>query len=157
MLHAAAMLFGLFVIWFAIAPASTSLVDIAIAAAAALLCTLVMMRMRGVGEAFVRAPRALLAAARRAPDVVGGALSTIRAALAADVTLQPALVRIKTRGGGVERAAFAHLLSATPGMAVVETDADGFLVHVTHEDDIDAAELGRLERMVGAQGESGRG
>lgn len=157
MLHAAAMLLGLFVIWFAVAPTGASLVDILIAAGAALVCTLVMMRLRAVSEAFLRMPRALVAAVRRAPDVVGGALSTIRAALAADLTLQPALVRIKTRGGGVERAAFAHLLSATPGMTVVETDADGFLVHVTYEDDIDAAELGQLERMVGAQVESGRG
>jgi hypothetical protein len=33
-------------------------------------------------------------------------------------------------------------------MAVVETDADGLLVHVINEDAIDAADLGRLEDLV---------
>lgn len=156
MLHAAAMLLGLFVIWLAATGLSANVVDISIAAGAAFACVAVMLRMGGVGAAFWRAPRALYVTAMRAPGVVGGALATLRAALAADVTLQPALVRIKTRGAGVERAAFAHLLSATPGMAVVESDADGLLVHVTDEDDIDASDLGRLERMVGAQNEGAR-
>ncbi|MBC7768122.1 MAG: Na+/H+ antiporter subunit E [Phycisphaerales bacterium] len=151
MLHAAAMLLGLFLIWLAATQSSASAVDISTAAGAALVCTLVMSRAGGAGAAFARAPRALYVAAMHAPAVVAGALATIRAAMAADVTLNPALMRIKTRSNGVERAAFAHLLSATPGMMVVETDADGYLVHVTNEADIDAAELGRLERMVGAQ------
>ena len=79
-----------------------------------------------------------------------GSVVTIRKAVSADVALNPALVRIKTRVGAAhERAAFASLITATPGMAVVETDADGFLIHVIDEDAIDAEDLGRLERAAG--------
>ena len=82
-----------------------------------------------------------------------GAVATIRKALSADVTLNPALVRVRTRmTRSADRAAFAGLLTATPGMAVVETDAEGFLMHVIDEDSIDADELGRLERAAGGAG-----
>jgi hypothetical protein len=40
------------------------------------------------------------------------------------------------------------MISAAPGTVVVESDADGFLVHVNHEDAVDAADLGRLETRV---------
>jgi multisubunit Na+/H+ antiporter MnhE subunit len=75
----------------------------------------------------------------------------MRAALAADIIIRPALVRVRTRGRGPERTAFADMLGATPGMAVVESDPDGLLVHVMNEESIDAAELGRLERITGGQ------
>jgi hypothetical protein len=56
---------------------------------------------------------------------------------------------VKTRAlRAHERASFAHLLSITPGMAAVESDADGVLLHVINEDSVDAAELGRLEQSV---------
>jgi hypothetical protein len=39
-------------------------------------------------------------------------------------------------------------------MAVVETDADGLLVHVIDEDGVDATDLGRLEGRILGGGRS---
>ena len=150
MLHAAAMLLGLCILWLLATQRLGSAQDIALAVFVGACCVAVAWRAGGIGDAFVRAPRALLTVASRAGAVLAGGVATMRAAVAADVTIKPALVRIRTRGRGADRAAFADLLSATPGMAVVETDADGLLVHVMDEDAIDAADLGRLERISGA-------
>lgn len=144
------MLLGLGLIWLALTQRFGALEAIGVAAGAALLCTLAAVRMGGVGRAFAHGPRAAYATLSRTGAVVRGALATIRAAVAADISLKPALVRVRTRGNAQDRAAFADLLSATPGAAVVETDADGLLVHVLDEDAIDADGLGRLERRVGS-------
>lgn len=151
MLHAAAMLFGFFLLWLLTTQRLASVQDVIIAAAAAVLCTALALRLGGASKAFAHAPRAAYSTVTRMGAVLAGALSTIRAALAADVTLKPALVRIKTRGRGDERAAFADLLSAAPGMAVVETDTEGFLAHVLDEDSVDPVDLGRLERVAGVK------
>ena len=143
------MLLGLCLIWLAATQRFNGLDAFAIAVGAALICTAAAARMGGVGRGFAHAPRALYATLARAGAVVKGAVVTMRAALAADVSLRPALVRVRTRGDDQDRAAFADLLSATPGAAVVETDADGLLVHVLDEDAIDPDELGRLERRAG--------
>ncbi len=154
MLHAAAMLLGLCIIWLLATQQFGSVGDFAAAAAAAALCTFVAARTTGVSRAFARAPRALFTVFARAGAVLRGCLTTMGAALAADISIKPALVRVLTRGRNPDRAAFADMLGATPGMAVVETDAEGLLVHVMNEDAIDAADLGRLEGMTGAPGGS---
>lgn len=153
MLHAAAMLSGLWIFWLLVTQRWNSLQDLGVAAGAALLCVLIAARGNNVGEAFARAPESLVLALSRIGAVLLGALATMRAAVAADVTLKPALVRIKTRAQkGAERAAFASMISATPGMAVVDADADGLLVHVLNEDEVDAADLGQLEAHVIGRG-----
>jgi multisubunit Na+/H+ antiporter MnhE subunit len=124
MLHAAAMLCGLVVLWMLAAGRVTSPQDWMIAGVVALACVVVAVRFGGASRAFTRAPRLL--------------------------ALNVALVRVRSRTQSVaERAAFANMISATPGMAVVDADVDGLLVHVINEDAIDAADLGRLESMVG--------
>jgi len=149
MLHAAALLGGLLVLWILVTHRASSPQDWVIAGAAALACVLVALRFGGSSRAFARAPRLFALNIARAGAVVRGTLSTLRAAVSADVTMKPTLVRVRSRARGVaERASFANMISATPGMAVVETDADGLLVHVINEDAIDAADLGRLEDMV---------
>jgi multisubunit Na+/H+ antiporter MnhE subunit len=155
MLHAAAMLLGLCILWLLATQRLSSVEDIAAAVAAAALCTLIAARTTGLSRAFARAPRALVTVCARAGAVLRGAVTTIRTALAADISIKPALVRVRTRGRGPERAAFADMLSATPGMAVVETDPEGLFVHVMNEDAIDAADLGRLEGMTGVQDAGG--
>lgn len=149
MLHAAAMLAGLFAFWLVATQNWNSVEDFAVAGGVALACVVVAARFGGVSRSFMRAPQLLYVTVSRAPSVIAGALATLRAAAAADVTLKPALVRVKTRALRASgRAAFAGVVSATPGMAVVETDADGMLVHVMDEDAIDAVELGKIERLV---------
>lgn len=155
MLHAAALLTGSFLLWLLLAQPTPTLVNFAVAGAIALACVLIAARFGGVGAAFTRAPRGAWLTIARAGEVSRGALATLRAAVSADVTMRPALVRLRTRTRRTEsRASFAHLLSATPSIAVVDTDADGFLVHVLNEDAIDAADLGRLENGVIERGEA---
>ena len=149
MLHAAAMLCGLAVLWMLAAGRVTSPQDWMIAGAVALACVVVAVRFGGVSGAFARAPRLLTLNVARAGALLRGTLATLRAAASADVTMKPALVRVRSRAQTVaERASFANMISATPGMAVVDADADGLLVHVINEDAIDASDLGRLESMV---------
>ncbi len=151
MLHAAAMLIGLAVLWMLVTQPASSPQDWAMAAAVTIACAAVALRFGGVSSAFARALRLWALSIARSGAVARGALATLRAAASADVTMKPALVRVRSRATlSAERASFANMISATPGMAVVETDADGLLVHVLNEDAIDAADLGRLEgRVVG--------
>lgn len=149
MLHAAAMLCGLAVLWMLVTQRASSPQDWAIAAVASLACVAVALCFGGVSRAFGRAPRLLMLNVARVGAILRGTLSTLRAAVSADVTMKPALVRVRTRAQDVsERASFANMISATPGMVVVEADADGLLVHVIDEDAIDAADLGRLEDLA---------
>src|SRR5262249_50708896 len=124
--------------------------DFAIAAGAALACTIVTLRLSGGGRnAFARAPQLAALVVGRASAVGLGALSTVRAALAADVPLRPALVRVKTRAGSTfTRGVLADMISAAPGSVVVESDPEGLLVHVIDEDAVHAEDLGRLETRV---------
>src|SRR5262245_25899497 len=155
MLHAAAMLLGLCILWLLATQRFGSPADVAAAVAAGALCAALAARAFGVSRAFARAPRTLFTVFSRAGAVLRGCLATMQAGLAADFGVKPALVRVRTRGRGPERAAFADMLSATPGMAVVETDPEGLLVHVMNEDAIDAADLGRLEGLTGARDDMG--
>ena len=155
MLHAAALLAGLFLLWLLLVQQALTLTSFATAGAVAVACVLIAARFGGVGAAFARAPRGVWLTFARAGEVARGVFSTLRAAVSADVIMRPALVRLRTRTRRTEsRASFAHLLSATPTIAVVDTDADGFLVHVLNEDAIDAADLGRLENGVIERGEA---
>lgn len=149
MLHAAAMLLGLVILWMLGAQHWSSPQDWAIALGASALTVVVALRFGGASSAFAHAPKLLIVTTARVGSVIKGAATIIRAAMSADVMLKPALVRVRTRTTRAEdRAAFAGMISATPGMAVVETDAEGFLVHVMNEDAIDAHDLGRLEQRV---------
>ncbi|MGD9967008.1 MAG: Na+/H+ antiporter subunit E [Hyphomonadaceae bacterium] len=152
MLHAAAMLCVLIVLWMLGAQAWSSPQAWAVAAVVGMCCVLAASRLGGLSSGFLRAPHLVLVVVRRLAAVLRGALSTMRRAISADVTLNPALVRVKTRATtAVERASFAHMLTATPGMAVVETDADGLLLHVMDEDKIDPSDLGRIEQSVASR------
>lgn len=149
MLHAAAMLTGLFLLWLALTQRGLSLVDIGVGAGAALVCVLAAWRFGGIGRGFARAPRLLILRLSRVGAVLRGATQTVRDALAADVTLKPALVRVRSRVTGAgARAVLAEMISASPGQMVVEADDEGLLLHVNDEDGVDAAELGALEAQV---------
>jgi multisubunit Na+/H+ antiporter MnhE subunit len=138
MLHAAAMLAGLFVLGLLITQGWSS-------------------RDEAVRKSpFSTAPQFLLLIFSRSGAVLHGALSTIRAALAADVRLKPALVRVRSEAiGAAAKAAAADLISAAPGSIVVETDSEGTLVHVMNEDAADssvfAAVQSRAAALLGAR------
>lgn len=151
MIHAAAMFAGLWITWLLLTQRWSAPEDLAIGAGAALVCTLLAGRLGGFeGQSpFANAPNFMRFAFRRAPTVLSGALATIRAAIAADVTLKPALVRIRTRpSNDIAQATLAILISAAPGAVVVQADSDGLLVHVLDEDSIDATAIGALETRV---------
>lgn len=151
MLHAATLLIGLWVVWLVLTQ-GWSTPEIAIGGGVALLCAAISARLGGIGRggrAFAYAPRLILLALGRTRAVLSGAFSTLRAGLAGDVTLQPALVRVRLRpASDFTRAALADLISAAPGAVVVEADADGLLVHVLDEEAIEAADLGRFEERI---------
>ena len=98
MLHAAAMFLGLCVVWLLATQRFATVDDLGVAVVVALMCTAIGMRAAGASAAFARAPRAIYTVIARLGSVLAGAGATVRAALAADVTLKPALVRVRTRG-----------------------------------------------------------
>lgn len=149
MLHAAAMLTGLFLFWLALTQRGLNAAEAAIGFAAALACVLFALRFGGVGRGFSRAPRLLILRLSRAGYVARGAVRTLKAAISSDVALTPALVRVRSRVGGAgARAVLAELSSAAPGEVAVEADAEGVLLHVLNEDAVDASALGALEADV---------
>jgi multisubunit Na+/H+ antiporter MnhE subunit len=152
MLHAAAMLAGLSALGLLLTQGWVSQDQALLAFGAALASTGVAMWLGGIRKtAFSTAPQFIVLIASRAGDGVRGALSTIRAALAADVTLRPALVSVHAETTGpFVKAAAADLISAAPGSVVVETDGEGMLVHVMNEDATDTAVFTALQRRVAA-------
>jgi multisubunit Na+/H+ antiporter MnhE subunit len=149
MLHAAAMLIGIFLLaLMAFAQRDLGQATL-LAASAAAICVLFGARFGGLGHTVMSAPQALVLGLMQTGTIVSGALKVMRSAIAADVTLEPALVRVKARAkSGFARAVLADLVSSAPGSVVVAVEADAALVHVTDEDAIDAAEIGALEARV---------
>jgi multisubunit Na+/H+ antiporter MnhE subunit len=126
--------------------------DFLFAALAALFSLWVGGRFaRGTTPVFGIAPQLLLLGLSRARIVLGGAASTLRATLAADVSLTPGLARLKTRSADNDvRAELANLISATPGAVVVDTDGEGVLMHLLHEDAVDTEAYAELEAKAAA-------
>ncbi|HYD73754.1 MAG TPA: Na+/H+ antiporter subunit E [Candidatus Binatia bacterium] len=152
MLHAAAMLAGLFALGLLLTQGWASRDQVLLAFGAALASAGAAMWLGGIRKnAFSTAPQFVVLIASRAVDAVRAALSTIRAALAADVTLKPTLVSVHAETTGTfAKAAAADLISAMPGSVVVETESDGMLVHVMNEDEMDAATFTALQRRTAA-------
>lgn len=154
MLHAAAMLIGLFSIALLLLQ-RWSATDIAAIAAVALASTIVAVRLGGWARTpFSAAPQFIVLTGSRLSAALAGAFKIVRAAVAADVTLQPALVRVKTRSSNRNtQAALVGLISIAPGMLAVENDEDGVLVHVTDEAEAERGDLPRVEgRVIGILG-----
>lgn len=71
-------------------------------------------------------------------DIARGAVSTIGAALAADVALTPGLVRVRIDASS-EGVDAVSTIGAAPGAGVVAHDGGGALVHALNEDRFNAA------------------
>jgi multisubunit Na+/H+ antiporter MnhE subunit len=147
MLHAAAMLAGLFALGLLITQGWMSRDQALLVFGAALVSVGVAMSMGGVRKnAFSMAPQFAVLVFSRTGAIVRGALSTIRAALAADVTLKPALVSVRSdASGSLAQAAAADLVSAVPGSVVVASEGGEMLVHVMNEDAMGSAAFAALE------------
>lgn len=147
MLHAASMLLAVFVLWLATSELGVSTAhNLWIAGAIAAFCTGVAARFGGVGRQFTGLLAGLVASAAQSVGVVGAAFKTLRAGLSAEISVEPALVLVKSKMTEGERgAALASLISAHPGLTVVETDADGLLVHVLDEAAADGAAFAHFE------------
>lgn len=152
MLHAAATLIGFGLLWLVFTQSGVGFDSWVALAVAAFVSVAISARLFGVSGVYARTPQYVSLVIARAGGVVRGALGAVRAGIAADVRLKPALVLVRSRtGSDVSKAAFADLISAGAGAVVVDADADGLLVHVLDEDHVDAERLGRLEaRVIGA-------
>ncbi len=157
MLHAAAMLAGLFALGLLLAEGWTSAERAAFAFASALASVALMLPLGGIRKTpFSAAPQFALFVLSRSGAILRGALATMRAAIAADVTLKPALVRVRADARDtLAQAAAADAISAAPGSVVVETDGEGMLVHVLNEDRADSAGFAAIEaaamRLLGGR------
>jgi multisubunit Na+/H+ antiporter MnhE subunit len=151
--QAAILLLGLGALWTLWVQRALTLQDWSFAALAAFACVVltarfVMQHTAPSGTAF----KSFILFVTRSGAAWRNVGAVMAAALSADVKLQPGLVRVRLRGAEERaHAAFANLMSAQPGSAAVELDADGLLLHVLQEDGVDARELGRLESgLLGA-------
>jgi multisubunit Na+/H+ antiporter MnhE subunit len=152
MLHAVVLLAGLGGLFLALAGQQPDAQMLAVAGVSALLCVAWTARLGGLDAEsvpyfrFVRLAPLLVA---RTQATIAGATRAARAAVRADITLKPELVRLRLRAqGDAARAAFAHLVNATPGEVVIDIDDDGLLMHTLDEDAVEDAQLAALEGQV---------
>jgi len=136
MLQAIALFSGTFAVWLLLEQRFT-MTALLVAAAASIACVVVTARLPRLGRrTFTQMPKLAAMQAMRAGAALADAIGTVRAAIAADVKLRPALVRVRTRGSDVLGvASLANLIGATPGAVVISSDDEGLLVHVNQEGD----------------------
>ncbi|MDX2274682.1 MAG: Na+/H+ antiporter subunit E [Hyphomonadaceae bacterium] len=150
MLQAAAMLVGLSVAWLLLTQSAWTPQNLALAGFVGVVCvgaTMWLGGWRGIGAP----PLLALANLRRAPGNFRAALGAARAAIAADISLRPALILIKPRPGPVAvKAALIAAINAAPGQMAVESDGDGLLAHVLDEEAVQPEQISELEDGVRA-------
>jgi multisubunit Na+/H+ antiporter MnhE subunit len=153
MVHAAATWIGLFFVGLL----ATQGANAAALALGAAVCALASVYLFGAERAQVRVMLSALGGVLgRTPAVLRGAAGTLRAAAAADVTLRPALVQVRTWAeDDFSLGALVCAMSAAPGAVAVDASDDNVLVHVIEEHDESAAELSAIE--AGVVGRSPRG
>jgi multisubunit Na+/H+ antiporter MnhE subunit len=136
MLQAIALFSGTFGVWLLLEQRFTAAALLA-AIAASIGCVLLTARLPRFGRrTFTLMPRLAAVQLMRTGGALADAISTVRAAIAADVKLKPALVRVRTRAGDtLAVATLASWIGATPGAIVISSDSEGLLVHVNDEGD----------------------
>lgn len=151
-MHIVALLASFAGLWIILFGAPRDAAGVAMAAGAIVFVLLWTARFGGVDRESAPLWRWLRLApmtARRVLSSARGAAATSRMAIAADVPLRPALVRVRLRPqSDAARGALAHFISAEPGGVVVDVDGDGLLVHVLQEHAIDAPQLAGVESAV---------
>lgn len=134
--EAIALFLWTFAVWLLLQQQFTAF-GVATALAACAASVLVAARLPRLGRGtFTRMPRLALEQAMRTGAAFADALVILRAAIAADVRLKPALVRVRTRTSeALGIAALANMIGASPGAVVIASDEEGLLVHVNQEGD----------------------
>jgi multisubunit Na+/H+ antiporter MnhE subunit len=157
MLQAAALFSGIFAVWLLLEQRFT-MAALLVAVAASIACVVVTARLPRLGRrTFTQMPKLAAVQAMRAGAALAHALVTVRAAIAADVQLKPALVRVRTRGGDVlSMATLANWIGATPGAVVISSDDEGLLVHVNQEGDERFAHIRDWEALLASGARKGR-
>jgi multisubunit Na+/H+ antiporter MnhE subunit len=112
--------------------------DVVAGASAAAAAVFIGWRFGGSIADAVQGARGVWAWPRRAGARALGAWRVIRAALRADVTLQPALVRVRALPA---ESGAAAVIGDTPGVVIVAEDTHGLLAHVIDEKQSEADDL----------------
>jgi multisubunit Na+/H+ antiporter MnhE subunit len=150
MLRAIAMALGLSLFWLVLSQPQNSVWSWSAMGAAVLGCIVCAGRFGGITDTYLRAPRLIVAHARRSAGVLEGVLSIVRAASASVFPGAPTLLRLRVQARDPgRRASFASLLNATPGLLVVDADDSGLLLHAFDEEKADASLLTRAEQEMG--------
>jgi multisubunit Na+/H+ antiporter MnhE subunit len=124
--------------------------------AIAAICVLTSARFGGISPSYGRFVQNARLRAAHAGASLAGAARCLRAALSADVAVNPALLRLRHRAGDQEGAAqLAAALGAAPGTVAVDADAESLLVHVIDEGSGEVPGYLVLEAIV-AGAEKGR-
>ncbi|MGE0046040.1 MAG: Na+/H+ antiporter subunit E [Hyphomonadaceae bacterium] len=151
MIYAAASLVGLTAFWYALAPGGEGIVLGGVSIAVACALGLRLTQADRESAPLARAPWLIAFFFARLPAAMSESARVLRAALAADVTLKPELLRIRARtSDGFSRATFANALTSAAAAIVVETDAEGLFAHLMQEDALDARALAALETGANA-------
>ena len=157
MLQAIALFSGSFAVWLLLEQRFAAAALIA-AIAAAIVCVLLTARLPRLGRrTFTLMPKLAAVQLMRTGGALVDAIGTVRAAIAADVRLKPALVRVRTRASdALSVATLATWIGATPGAVVISSDNDGVLVHVNDEGDERFARIRDWESMLARGPSRGR-
>ncbi|MFZ2029341.1 MAG: Na+/H+ antiporter subunit E [Vitreimonas sp.] len=149
MLQAIALFSGMFGAWLLLEQRFTP-AALVVALAAAIACVVLTARLPRLGRrTFTLMPKLAAVQFMRTGAAFSDAIRTVRAAIAADVRLRPALVRVRTRGGdALSVATLANWIGATPGAVVISIDSDGLLVHVNDESDERFARIRDWEALL---------
>lgn len=151
MFEAGALLLALFASWMLLTP-HLSVTNFEAGVLASLICVAIASRLPKTGkDLFVRIPQLAMARAATVAGTFQSAMTVARSAIAADVKLKPALVRVRTRlrtSSGV--ATFASIIGSAVGGVVIVVDDDGLLVHVNDERGDNMRDIKHWEGMAGA-------
>lgn len=117
--------------------------------AGALVGLLLAVRFGAIGPEGAPYSRGLAHLGFQTRLLINGAIGTVRvarSALAADLTVEPHLVKLRTRPmAEPTRAALALALSQRPGVASLDLGEDNQLVHALHESETDSRALALIE------------
>ena len=87
-------------------------------------------------------------------EIVKANWRVIRACLKADLDINPALVKVKTRcNSDLAKTTFANSITLTPGTVTLSVEGDKLLVHALYEEDAEPGAFDEMDRRAAAAAE----